>query len=176
MTLGDSCFGVNVNPSGDPRIVDIKRRAAGPIEVSIGEDRPSGIAQFQALSMKNIETGTMRTAKAAALSGCRVTRPVPCRLVAAVPSVEAPLAIHAASLERCSSLYPLPTRRCAALHNKTALRHIRSISSSRPAGRARVPDAEARWCRPAGLQAASTRPPPPRDGLDTPVRYAYAPR
>ena len=45
MTLGDSCFGVDVSPSGGSRILDIKRRAADPIEASGGEDTLVEIAR-----------------------------------------------------------------------------------------------------------------------------------
>ena len=90
MTLGDSCFGVDVNPSGGSRIVDIRRRAADPIEASGGEDPPVEIVRRKAQTMTDIKAGAEGTAKAAALSGRRVPRLVTCGHVAAAPRATAP--------------------------------------------------------------------------------------
>ena len=71
IALGDSRFGVDFNPSRNPRIADIKRRAADlidAIETIAGKNRPSEIARFKALTVTDIEAVAMWTAKAAAQS------------------------------------------------------------------------------------------------------------
>ena len=112
--------------------------------------------------MTDIEAGAMRAAKSAAQSGRRVTRLVTCRLVARAPRLEALRATPAARLDRCRPRDPKPTRSCVAPRTKTDSRHTPSTSSPHHAGRARASDAAARWHRPSGPQAASTRPEPRR--------------
>ena len=93
IALGDSRFGVDFNPSRNPRIADIKRRAADPIdaiETIAGENRPSEIARFKALTVTDIEAVAMWTAKAAAQSGHSVIQRVTCRLVPPAPRVDVP--------------------------------------------------------------------------------------
>ena len=165
IALGDSRFGVEFNPSRNPRIADIKRRAADlidAIETIAGENRPSEIARFKALTVTDIGAVAMWTAKAAAQSERRVTRLVTYRVVAPAPHVEVPHTTPAARLDRCPPRDPNPTRRCVAPRTKTASRHTPSTSSPRHAGRAKAPDAAARWRRPPGPQVTSTRPHPRR--------------
>ena len=91
--LGDSRFGIVSNPFRNPRIADIKRRAADlfdAIETIGDEDPPSEIARLKLRAMTDIEAGAMRAAKSAAQSGRRVTRLVTCRLVARAPRVDVP--------------------------------------------------------------------------------------
>lgn len=172
MTLGDIRDGVEVNPSGDLRIADIKGRVADLFDAMGGEDPPIEIARRMAQAMTDIEAGAERTAKAAALSGRRVTRLVTCGQVAAAPHVETPHATLAARLDRCRPRDPNPARRCAAPRSKTTSRHTLSTSSPRHAGRARARDAASRCRRPAGRPAASTRPYPrrPRRPYASPLR------
>ena len=69
IALGNSRFGVDFNPSRNPRIADSKRRAADlidAIETIVGENPPSEIARFKALTVTDIEAVAMWTAKAAA--------------------------------------------------------------------------------------------------------------
>ena len=165
IALGDSRFGVDFNPSRNPRIADIKRRAADlidAVETIAGENRPSEIARFKALTVTDIGAVAMWTAKAAAQSERRVTRLVTYRVVAPAPHVEVPHTTPAARLDRCPPRDSNPTRRCVAPRTKTASRHTPSTSSPRHAGRAKAPDAAARWRRPPGPQVTSTRPHPRR--------------
>ena len=162
MTLGDSCFGVDVKPFGGLRIVDIERRAAGPIEASGGEGPPVEIARREAQAMTDIEAGAEGTAKAAALSGRRVTQPVTCCLLAAAPRLEATYATPAARLDRCRPSDPNATRVCAAPRSRAASRYTLSTSSLLLTGRARAPGAAARWRHAPSPKAAWLRPHPRR--------------
>ena len=74
MTFGDSRVGGDFNTSGDPRIADIKRRAADLIDAIGGEEPPGEIARLKALAMTDIEAGATWAIKAAARLGGRVTR------------------------------------------------------------------------------------------------------
>ena len=112
----------------------------------------------------------MWTAKVAAQSGRCVMWLVTCRLVAPAPSVEAPHATPAARLDRCPPRDPSPTRRCVAPRTKTASQHTRSTSASRHAGRAKTPDAAARWRR-----LPARRPPRRGSHLRRPRRPYAAP-
>ena len=163
--LGDNRVSVDVNPSRNSRIADIKRRAADLFDVieTIGdEDPPSEIARLKLRAMTDIETGAIRAAKFAAQSGRRVTRLVTCRLVARAPRLEALRATPAACLDRCRPRDPNPTPGCVAPRAETASRHTLSTCSPHHAGRAKASDAAARWRRPSGLQADSTSPHPQR--------------
>ena len=165
IALGDSRFGVDFNPSRNPRIADIKRRAADlidAIETIAGKNPPREIARFKALTVTDIEAVAMWTAKVAAQSERRVTRLVTYRVVAPAPHVEVPHTTPAARFDRCPPRDSNPTRRCVAPRTKTASRHTPSTSSPRHAGRAKTPDAAARWRRPPGPQVTSTRPHPRR--------------
>ena len=173
IALGDSRFNVDFNPSRNPRIADIKRRAADlidAIESIAGKNPPREIARFKALTVTDIEAVAMWTAKVAAQSGRCVMWLVTCRLVAPAPSVEAPHATPAARLDRCPPRDPSPTRRCVAPRTKTASQHTRSTSASRHAGRAKTPDAAARWRR-----LPARRPPRRGSHLRRPRRPYAAP-
>ena len=90
MTLGDIRDGVDVNPSGDQQIADIKGRVADLFDAMDGEDPPSEIARSKALTATDFEAVALRTAKAAAQSGRHVKQPMTCRLVAPAPHATAP--------------------------------------------------------------------------------------
>ena len=64
--LGDSRFGIVSNPFRNPRIADIKRRAADlfdAIETIGDEDPPSEIARLKLRAMTDIEAGAMRASQ-----------------------------------------------------------------------------------------------------------------
>ena len=169
MSFGDSRVDVDLNPSGAPRIADIKRRTVDLIDTveTTGGENPSGkIARMKVLATTGVEASTVRASKAATQSGHRTTRIVTCRrLVAPAPSGEVQHVWPAAPHDRCPPPRDLnPTRRYAALSAKTASRHTPSISLLRHAGLARAPDAAARWRRSPGPHASSTRPHPRQPG------------
>ncbi|MDE0335676.1 MAG: hypothetical protein OXI64_12005 [Defluviicoccus sp.] len=66
-TLGERRVGVDFNPSGDPVIADIKRRAAGLIDAVDALPAPTGeAARVRAIAMTGIEEAAMWAVKAAA--------------------------------------------------------------------------------------------------------------
>lgn len=66
-TLGERRVGVDFNPSGDPAIDDIKRRAAGLIDAVDALPAPDGeAARVRAHAMIEIEGAAMWAVKAAA--------------------------------------------------------------------------------------------------------------
>ena len=173
MSLGDSRVDVDLNPSGSPRIANIKRRTVDPIdavEATGGENPSSKIARLKALAKTGVEASTARASKAATRSGHRTTRIVTYRrLVAPAPSGEVQHASSAVPHDCCPPPRdPNPTRRRVELGTKTASRHSPSISLPRHVGPTRGPDAAARWRRPAGPLARRDEAPPASDS--TPLR------
>lgn len=66
-TLGETRVGVDFNPSGDPDIADIKRRAAELIDAVDALPAPTGeAARVRAIAMTEIEGAAMWVVKAAA--------------------------------------------------------------------------------------------------------------
>ncbi|MCY4548126.1 MAG: hypothetical protein OXC28_07150 [Defluviicoccus sp.] len=67
LTLGERRVGVDFNPSGDPAIADIKRRAAGLLDAVVALPAPDGeAARVRAVAMTEIEGAAMWAVKAAA--------------------------------------------------------------------------------------------------------------
>ena len=95
MSLGDSRVGVDLNPSGAPRVADIERRAAHAIKTIGSANPPSTITRFKALAMTDVEVSAMGAAKAVAPSGRWVTRLATYRPAVPTLRAEAPRAVPA---------------------------------------------------------------------------------
>lgn len=66
-TLGESRVGIDFNPSGDPEIARVKRKAADLIDAVNALPAPTGeAARVRAVAMTEIEGAAMWAVKAAA--------------------------------------------------------------------------------------------------------------
>ena len=163
MSLGDSRVDVDLNPSGAPRIANIERRTVDlidAVEAIGGENSPSNIARLKTLATADVQASTVRASKAATQSRRRTTRFVTGRLADPTPRREALRATPANRLDGCSSRDPKTTRRRVAPRSKTGAQLTSPTSSPCHTGRARAPDAAARWRRSPDPHAASRRPHP----------------